>query len=128
MKPRRIPARPVGDRGERYPAWLTDLAGASGCYVIRDKATGRALYVGESHTGRLYQTISRHLQAWGRLKAHWVGLLGAQAHDPGTTYDRSTVTVGVVITSPAAAMPLQRRLIRSLKPRDNILETGEPPF
>ena len=129
MTPRRLPPRPVGARGEPYPPWLAALRGASGCYVIRDRATRAVLYVGESHSGRLYRTITRHFQAWARLKRHWIGLLGAQQHDPGTNYQRDAVTVQVVTTSPAAAVGLQGRLIRALRPRDNIVgAAADVPF
>lgn len=127
MTPRRSPPRQVGARGDPYPAWLTALRGASGVYVLRDLAR-RPLYVGESHTGRLYQTITRHLQGWGRLKGHWIGLLGPQQHDPGTTYDRASVLVQAIRTPAALAVELQGRLIHRLRPRDNIVGAADLPF
>ncbi len=54
--------RPVGEVAEPYPDWVRALRGHSGVYVIRDRASGETLYVGESHTGRLYQTLTRHFQ------------------------------------------------------------------
>src|SRR5262245_34587346 len=51
-----------------YAPWLADLAGANGVYVIRQRARrGQAaliLYVGESHTHRLRETLQRHFQQW----------------------------------------------------------------
>jgi hypothetical protein len=58
--------RPIGETGTPYPAWLRALKGKSGVYVIREiKRDGSSpiVYVGESHTGRLYQTITRHFQS-----------------------------------------------------------------
>jgi murein DD-endopeptidase MepM/ murein hydrolase activator NlpD len=49
--------RSIGARGERYPAWVQALRGQSGVYVIRERtAEGDpvVVYVGESHTQRLY--------------------------------------------------------------------------
>lgn len=51
-----------GRRGEQR-AWNPKLAGykdASGVYVLRDRTTRAVVYVGESHTGRLYRTLLRH--------------------------------------------------------------------
>jgi hypothetical protein len=57
--------RPVGSVGEPYPDWVRRLDGKSGVYVIREtKPDGSSVivYVGESHTSRLYQTLTRHFQ------------------------------------------------------------------
>jgi len=52
--------RPVGRSGDPYPAWVRRLKGKSGVYVIR--RDGEPLYVGESHSNRLYETLTRHFQ------------------------------------------------------------------
>ena len=52
--------RAVGEPGERYPDWVRDLKGKSGVYVIRQG--GDTVYVGESHTDKLYETLTRHFQ------------------------------------------------------------------
>jgi hypothetical protein len=57
--------RPVGASGEPYPDWVRELDGKSGVYIIReiqDDGTPVTVYVGESHAGRLYQTLTRHFQ------------------------------------------------------------------
>jgi len=54
--------RPVGTRGEDYPEWLRNLRGKSGVYVIRDAQSGEILYVGESHSDRIFETLTRHFQ------------------------------------------------------------------
>lgn len=115
------PDRRVGDRlsgyripwtGEGWDLWLRALARASGAYVIKDRGSGEVLYVGESHTGSLYDTITRHFQRWG-------GRTRATRRTAGTTYDRDRVLVAVKLTRPSDAIAAQDELIARLKPRDN---------
>jgi hypothetical protein len=113
--------RPVGQRGEPYPEWVRALKGRSGVYVIREG--GEPVYVGESHTDRLYETLTRHFQAWRRWKGFWRGQF-AEGHDPGLTYERSAVEVATRVTRSDAAVDEERRLIERLRPRDNLL--GQP--
>jgi hypothetical protein len=113
--------RPVGDRGELYPDWVRRLKGKSGIYVIRQN--GVPVYVGESHSDRLYETMTRHFQAWRRWKGFWRGQYG-EGHDPGLTYERGSVEVAARVTSPDEAIHEEARLIRRLRPRDNLL--GQP--
>ena len=121
--------RPVGERGEPYPDWLRRFKGESGVYVIRDRATGEVLYVGESHTGRVFETLTRHLQDWRRWKGWWKGQYG-EGHDPGLTYPRDAVEVAVRATSADDAVDEERRLIRRLQPRDNLVgqRDDDAPF
>jgi hypothetical protein len=116
--------RPVGKRGDDYPEWLRSLRGESGVYVIRDAPSGEILYVGESHTGRVYETLTRHFQEWRRWKGFWRGQY-AEGHDPGLTYPRDRVEVAVRVTSAANALDEEARLIRRLAPRDNLLGQAE---
>lgn len=116
----RLTYRSVGAPGERYPAWVRALRGASGVYVIRDRATGETLYVGESHAGKLYETLTRHLQRWRRWKSYWRGQYSQSDHDPGVTYDRDSVEIAARVLSPEGAIDEEARLIRALKPRDNV--------
>ncbi|OHB80700.1 MAG: hypothetical protein A2V98_04800 [Planctomycetes bacterium RBG_16_64_12] len=100
----------------RYPAWLDQVRRKSGAYVIRDRATHATLYVGESHTGRLGKTITRHFQAWTGKTA-------------GDTFRRGRVEVAVIPCPPASAVACQERLIRRLRPPGNQYGTGEEaPF
>ncbi|MEJ7598489.1 MAG: peptidoglycan DD-metalloendopeptidase family protein [Kofleriaceae bacterium] len=118
--------RRVGETGERYPAWVRDLKGKSGVYVIRevrDYGNTEIVYVGQSSAGKLYETLTRHLQAWRRWKGFWRGQYG-EGHDPGLTYERDRVEVAVRITSPSDALDEEARLIRRLRPRDNLI--GQP--
>lgn len=124
--------RAVGAAGAPYPAWVRELHGRSGVYALRDRATGRVLYVGESHTGRLLKTLTRHLQGWRRGKSFWSEFfrVGNQS-DPGTIYVRDAVEVMVVACPAGQAVALQDRWIRELRPRDNQLgKSGadEVPF
>jgi excinuclease UvrABC nuclease subunit len=120
--------RPVGERGEAYPEWLRRYRGASGVYVIRDRDTREVLYVGESHSGRLYATVTRHFQEWRRWKGFWRGQFG-EGHDPGLTYPRAAIEVAVRATNDNDAIDEEARLIRRLRPRDNLIgQPDEAPF
>jgi hypothetical protein len=58
--------RPLGETGTPYPEWVRALKGKSGVYVIRETqrdGSSEIVYVGESHTARLYQTLTRHFQS-----------------------------------------------------------------
>lgn len=114
--------RPVGDKGEAYPPWVRDLDGASGVYVIRDASTAEILYVGSS-SKHLYNTLTRHFSTWRRWKGYWKGQYG-EGHDPGLTYDRASVEVAIRRTKPNDALDEEARMIRRLRPRDNLL--GQP--
>lgn len=115
------PYRSVGAPGEPYPNWVRDLRGASGVYVIRE-IDGPIVYVGSS-VGKLYATLTRHLQQWRRYKGYWRGQF-AEGADPGLTYRRGAVEVAIKLTSPDDAHDEELRAIRRLHPRDNQL--GQP--
>jgi hypothetical protein len=94
-------------------------------YVIRETqpdGSSVIVYVGESHTNRLYQTLTRHFQTWRRAKRFWTGQYGGQGHDPGLTYPRHRVTVATRVLSPERAIAEETRLIARLRPRDNLLK------
>jgi hypothetical protein len=117
--------RPLGATGERYPNWVRALDGKSGVYVIREiqrDGSTETVYVGESHSARLYDTLTRHFQTWRRSKKFWTGQYGGQGHDPGLTYARDRVTVAARVLSPARAIAEETRLIARLRPRDNLLK------
>lgn len=129
----RLTFRPVGRRGEPYPPWITDLRGRSGAYVIRvpDENGDRVIvYVGSSSADRLYETVTRHFQIWRRWKGFWRGQYG-EGHDPGLSYDRDVCDAAVIVTQPQHALELESRLIRRLRPRDNVIgqeEVSDVPF
>ncbi len=116
--------RPVGERGAPYPDWLRALRGSSGVCVIRDRSSRQIVYVGQSSAGRLYETLTRHFQDWRRWKGFWREQYG-EGHDPGLTYPRGACEAAVRVTSPADALDEEARLIRRLRPRDNLL--GQEP-
>jgi hypothetical protein len=119
--------RPIGASG-RYPDWVRALRGQSGVYLIRERqrdGSNPVDYIGESHAGRLYQTLTRHFQTWRRHKKFWSGqYTGSQSHDPGLTYHRARCTVAVRVLSSERALHEEARLIARLRPRDNLI--GQP--
>jgi len=108
----------LGTSGSPYPDSLRRLEGSSGCYAIRDRESHEVLYVGSS-VGKLKKTLTRHLQAWGRSKTFWTGAGFGRQADPGTIYEREGVEVRWWVGRNTATM--ERRLIATLKPRDNQL-------
>jgi excinuclease UvrABC nuclease subunit len=126
--------RSIGEKGERFPKWVRELDGKSGAYAIRSVGWvfTTVLYVGESHTGSLYKTLTRHFQSWHRGKKFWRGQYAPEQTDPGHSYERtSSIEVAVQTSSPTRAVALQSEWIRSLKPRDNVAlveELEEAPF
>lgn len=129
----RLAYRPVGARGDPYPAWLRAVKGESGVYVIRERdPAGEPVIVdvGQSSAGKLYETLTRHLQSWRRWKGFWRGQYG-EGHDPGLTYDRASVDVAVRVLPASRALDEEARLIRTLRPRDNLIgrvPEDEVPF
>jgi hypothetical protein len=119
--------RPIGATG-RYPEWVRALRGKSGVYLIRERqrdGSNPVVYIGESHAGRLYQTLTRHFQTWRRHKKFWSGqYTGSQSHDPGLTYNRARCTVAVRVLPGERAFHEEARLIARLRPRDNLV--GQP--
>jgi hypothetical protein len=109
------PFTDVGEySGEPYPDWLRGLKRKSGVYLIRERESGDLAYIGESHTERLYSTLTRHLQDWA---PHW--------GTASPTYRRGAVDVGVVVVPKSHALYLQDELICALEPRDNRLMCGD---
>lgn len=102
---------PVDPQTGLYEKWLNDLRGQglSGVYLIRYTEDKRVLYVGESHTGRLYGTLTRHLYAWNGLGS-------------GPSYHPLHVEVAVLIADNPLADPVadQFAYIQKFRPRDNV--------
>lgn len=105
--------------GADYPAWVRKLKGKSGVYLIRNAGSSKVLYVGESHTGNLYETLTRHFQAWSGRTA-------------GATFARGSVRVAVKVTPAGRAVAEQNRLICKFQPSENTLspacELNKNPF
>jgi hypothetical protein len=125
--------RAIGAPGDPYPKWLRDVQRSSGVYAIRRVGLlfTTVLYVGESHTGNLYKTLTRHFQEWHRGKHFWFGQYAPAQTDPGHTYDRTDCEVAIKTCAKTAAIALQSKWIARLKPRDNhagVVELEEAPF
>jgi len=87
-------------------------AGASGVYVIKGPGMwiDEVLYVGESHTGNLRKTLTRHFQRWKGKTA-------------GPTYGRRKVRVAVLqMKNRGKVVAVQNALIKRFSPRDNTAE------
>jgi excinuclease UvrABC nuclease subunit len=98
---------PVDSRDRaRFADWIRELKGKSGAYAIRDAKTREVLYVGSSHTGRLYPTLTRHLQFWKGVGA-------------GPTYNRETVEIRTETTPKEEALDLEEDWIADYLPRHN---------
>ena len=101
-------------------AWNPKLAAyqkSSGVYVLRDKATGAVVYVGESHTGRLYRTMLRHFHdSSGKFAAmsEWVH------HAPGR------LEVLVFETPANEALEAEQEAIQWYDPIVNKVGASEP--
>ena len=98
------PFRAVGAY-RRFQPWVRALQGASGVYIIRAVA-GTILYIGESHTGRLYEPLPRHFQDWNGQTA-------------GPSYHRGRVEAAVALVPAEHAVAVQNALIASHAPEDN---------
>lgn len=105
-------ATPLRDDGRRgFADWVRSLRGHDGVYLIRDAAHRQILYIGESHTGRLYETLTRHLYAWSGFGA-------------GPSYDPRAVEVAVIVAETPLDDPVadQYALIQRHEPPDNVMD------
>jgi len=93
------------------------------------RTSGSGMGAAETCAGNRASAPRPHFH-WRRWKQFWKGGY-SEGHDPGLTYDRDRVDVAVKVTSPDDAIDEERRLIRRLHPRDNLLgqpELEEVPF
>lgn len=102
---------PLGDHG--FADWLRALRGQgySGVYLIREADTREIVYIGESHSGRLYETLTRHLWAW-------------RGRGSGPSYYPEGVEIAVLIAETPLDDPVadQYALIEKHQPRDNVMD------
>ncbi len=110
----RSPVAPNGRRG--FADWLRALRvdtdhGLNGVYLIRDASTHEMLYIGESHTARLYETLTRHLYSWN-------------GKGSGPSYHPSLVEIAVIVAETPLDEPVadQYALIQEHHPRDNDMD------
>ena len=80
-------------------------------YLIRDARTREMLYIGESHTGRLYETLTRHLYIWN-------------GKGSGPSYRPQFVELAVLVAETPLDDPVadQYALIQKHQPRDNDMD------
>jgi hypothetical protein len=103
--------------------WLRELRNQSGAYVIRSSQTKETLYVGESHTGRLYDAIRHHFVERSKPSPVFGG--------HGLTEfkcSRHHVEVAIRLTPPSAAVGAQNNLINRLAPKVNVNGYEPDPF
>lgn len=81
--------------------------GISGVYIIAELATGRALYVGESHSGQLRRTLMRHFNVWNDVR-------------PRATFDRKQIQIAWAQTPADEALLYEAALIHQYQPSHNI--------
>ncbi len=99
-----------------FPDWVRATRGFCGVYFIRAAVDGeisyqpaergQILYIGESHTFQLYETLTRHLQRW--------------SSPTNRAYERDLVEIRVwLMVDPDQAIALQDEEILRHTPRDN---------
>jgi hypothetical protein len=83
----------------------------NGVYLIRDARTREVLYIGESHRGKLFQTLTRHLYQWN-------------GKGSGPSYHPGAIQVAVLLAETPLDDPVEDQygLIQRLEPRDNVLD------
>lgn len=91
--------------GGRYPARMPGMI--HGVYAIRDAKSHAVLYVGESHTARLRDTMRRHLARW------------IDAGKQRESYRRSAVQVAWREVPQAEVLDAEAALIAHYAPQDN---------
>jgi len=91
--------------------WVDALHGQSGVYLIRDARTREIVYIGESHTQRLFETMTRHLYAWN-------------GRGSGPSYHPALVEIAVIVAETPLDDPVadQYALIQQHEPRDNVMD------
>ncbi len=104
---------PLAPDGGGFADWLRELRGRglNGVYLVRDAGSREIVYIGESHTGRLYETLTRHLYAWN-------------GKGSGPSYAPSLVELAVIVAETPLDDPVadQYALIQEHEPRDNIMD------
>lgn len=112
---RRTPWRAPLGPDRRWAPWMRELYNKNGVYLIRAADSHALLYIGESHTGRLFFTLTRHLWTW-------------EGRGAGPSYDPRRVEIAVeVIDDADETIARQFELIRKLDPRDNVQDGHSLP-
>lgn len=93
------------------------------------RTSGSGMGAAETCAGNRASAPRPHFH-WRRWKGFWRGQYG-EGHDPGLSYDRDVCDAAVIVTPPQHALELESRLIRRLRPRDNVIgqeEVSDVPF
>jgi hypothetical protein len=99
----------------QFAPWVRALRNRNGVYLIVQD--DQAHYVGVSYSGKLYGTLTRHVQNWSRR--------GSQAYT-GPVFDRFAILVAVeIIDDPQEAQRRERDWIHRFSP---LLNRQELPF
>ncbi len=108
-------------RGGGYHPRLAALRqkAVSGVSAILDAGSREYLYIGESHSGRLFDTLTRHFRTWTPPRG--AGEYANSRRQGGMTYDRRDVLVCWVETDDDDAEDLQFDEIERLQPEDNLV-------
>lgn len=93
---------------ETWRDWLDEIRGFCGVYRIRDASSGEMLYIGESHSHRLYETLLRHFSAW--------------RNNESRTFAREEVQVSVRLCDPHEAAEMQFDALRKWPTRFNVYD------
>ncbi|MCB9564107.1 MAG: hypothetical protein H6709_10605 [Kofleriaceae bacterium] len=86
------------------------------------RTSGSGMGAAETCAGNRASAPRPHFH-WRRWKGYWRGQY-AEGHDPGLTYPRGSVEVATRVLPGDRALREEARLIRRLKPRDNLI--GQP--
>lgn len=90
----------------KLPYSTTIQKNVSGVYLIKNKSTGKIVYVGSSRT-QLKKTIFRHFQKW------------EENGEKRKTYPKFGYKIRIILSSPSQAERLERYFIAKLNPKDN---------
>ena len=93
------------------------------------RTSGSGMGAAETCAGNRASAPRPHLH-WRRWKSYCKGQY-TEGHDPGLTYDRERVEVAARVMSGPRAIAEEERLIRRLRPRDNLAgvpAVEEAPF
>src|SRR5216684_4297595 len=74
----------LGTRTGRGPRTSLRSRACACPYLIRDARTREIVYIGESHTHRLFETMTRHLYVWN-------------GRGSGPTYHPALVEIAVIV-------------------------------
>ncbi len=107
----RLRWKPPVDSDGQLAEWVYALHGHSGVYLIRDTRTREIVYIGESHTQRLFETMTRHLYIWN-------------GRGSGPSYPPALVEIAVIVAETPLDDPVadQYALIQQHEPRDNVMD------